>query len=151
VGDEEANPALARRTTQQVEELGAEPAALHGVGHRHGELGGVPATREADEARDADERAITIERDHRDVILSVDGREVRQHRWREVREIREKPLVARLGGEPVERGPQRGSILGTDGSEDDGLAADHAISPETWSYLHGSILALACFERVSSR
>jgi hypothetical protein len=151
VRNEEADPALARREDEDVEERGTEPASLHRVGHRHGKLGGVGALRQADEARDTDEHAVAIERDHGDVILAVDRREVREHRRREIREVCEKPLIPRLGGEPVERGAQRGRILGTNGSEHDGLAADDAIGPVTWSYLHGPILALACFERVSSR
>lgn len=147
--DEEANASLLGRVEEDVEERRAEPAALHRVGHRDRDLGRVGPAGQADEARDTDEVTAAIERDHRDVVLAVDGREIRQHRRREVREVREKPLVARLRSEPVERGAQRGGVLRTDESQHDRLAADHAIGPETWSYLHPPIMVPACFVRVS--
>jgi hypothetical protein len=94
VRDEEADASLGRGDGEDVEERGAEPLAPHRVrdGERH--LGGVGALRKANEASDADDLAASVERHDRDVVLAVDGREVRQHRGREVREVREEPLVA---------------------------------------------------------
>lgn len=143
--DEGVDAALPRGVAEDVEHRGAEPSSLHRVHHGERDLGRVGARRQANESRNADEVLVAIERHDRDVIPPVDLREVRQHRWREIREVREKPLVARLGREPVERGAQRGGILGPDAAENDGLAADDAIGAKTWSYLHGAELAPRMF------